>query len=102
VSKKILAYTLIALASGVVYVLAYSLQYATAYGATGCIRMAEEDAILFTAILMVVGGIGCAAVCSLVPRLNRHVWRVVAGSLVAALTFLTGLFCLWLLLQWQG
>jgi hypothetical protein len=102
VPKKILAYTVIGLASAVSYVLAYSLQYATAYGATGCIRLAEEDAILFTAILMVVGGIGCAAVCSLVPHLNRHVWRIVTGSLVAALTFLAGLFSLWLLLQWQG
>jgi uncharacterized membrane protein len=102
VSKKILAYTVIALASAVSFVLAYPLRYATAYGATGCIRMGEGDAILFTASLMVVGGIGCAAACSLVPRLNRHVWRVVTGSLVAALTFLAGLFCLWLLLQWQG
>lgn len=101
-SKKILAYTVIALASAVSYVLAFSLRYATAYGATGCIRMAEEDAILFTAILMVVGGIGCAAMCSLVPRLDRHVWRIVTGSLVATLTFLAGLFCLWLVLQWQG
>jgi hypothetical protein len=101
-SKKILACAVIALAFAVSYELSFSLQYARAYGATGCIRLGEGAAVFYTAILMVAIGIGGAAFCSLIPRFHKNVWRILVGSLVATLTFLAGLFCLALLLKWHS
>jgi hypothetical protein len=100
--KKLLACAVVVLMAAVIYELSLSLQYARAFGATGCMRLSEGAAIQYTAILMFAIGTGCAAVCSLIPRFNKHVRQVIGGSLVAVLTFLVGLFSLALLLKVIG
>jgi hypothetical protein len=97
--KKLLACAIIALMAAVSYELSESLQYARAFGATGCMRLNEGSAIQYTATLMLAVGAACAAACSLIPRFNRHVRQVIVGSLVAVFTFLVGLFSLALLLK---
>jgi uncharacterized BrkB/YihY/UPF0761 family membrane protein len=100
--KKLFACAVIALMAAVSYELSFSLQYARAFGATGCMRLGEGAAIQYTAFLMLAIGTACAAVCSLIPRFNKHARRVIVGSLVAVFTFLVGLFSLALLLKVIG
>jgi hypothetical protein len=102
VCKKLLACAVIALMAAVSYELSESLQYARAFGATGCMRLNEGAAIQYTATLMLAIGAACAAVCSLIPRFNKHARRVIAGALAAVFTFLVGLLSLALSLKVIG
>jgi uncharacterized BrkB/YihY/UPF0761 family membrane protein len=100
--KKLLACAVIVLTAAVSYELSESLQYARAFGAMGCMRLSEGAAIRYTATLMLAIGAAGAAVCSLIPRFNKHTRRVMAGSLVAVCTFLVGLLSLALMLKVIG
>jgi hypothetical protein len=67
------------------------LTYATAYGASGCIRLSEDTAIFSVLAVMVSLGVALAGIASFIPSLKGYIWRIALGSLAACLMFGLGL-----------
>jgi hypothetical protein len=69
----------------------WELRYATAFGASGCVRLSEDTAIFSVLAVMVSFGLALAGVVSFIPSLKGYVWRIALGSLAACLMFGVGL-----------
>ena len=89
--KTILKVSTAIAALGVAVFFAMPLQYSNAFGASGCIRLAEDVAVFCVLVVMVSAGMALAVVASLIPSMRGYVWRIALGSLVACLMFGVGL-----------
>ncbi|HZH91887.1 MAG TPA: hypothetical protein VEX70_14870 [Pyrinomonadaceae bacterium] len=79
------------MAFGVAAFFAMPLKYSDAFGARGCIRLAEDVAIFCVLVVMLSLGVAFAGIASLIPSMRDYVWRIALGSLAACLMFGLGL-----------